>query len=60
MNQTFDEYWEETKKDYLADLFVYCISPDIYGELNVREQDVKEILNSLWDDARRNITTKDI
>ena len=59
MGKTFDEYWSETKQDYLSDLYVWAISPDtygdlnvIYGDLNVNEEAVKSLLNLLWDDAR--------
>ena len=60
MGKTFDEYWLETKQDYLGDLYVWAISPDIYGDLNVNEEDVKNILNLLWNDSRLNMTTRDI
>ena len=60
MGKTFDEYWLETKQDYLSDLYVWAISPDIYGDINANEEDVKSILNQLWNDARQNMTTKDI
>ena len=52
MGKTFDEYWSETKQDYLSDLYVWAISRDIYGDLNVNEEAVKSLLNLLWDDAR--------
>ena len=57
MAKTFDEYWSETKQDYLGDLYVWAISPDIYGDLNVNEEAVKSLLNLLWDDSRQNMTT---
>jgi hypothetical protein len=60
MGKTFDEYWSETKQDYLGDLYTWAISPDIYGDLNVNEEDVKNILNLLWNDSRQNMTTRDI
>ena len=60
MAKTFDEYWKETKQDYISDLFTWSISPDIYGDLNVREDSVKEVLRTLWEDSRQNMTTKDI
>ena len=60
MGKTFEEYWEETKSDYLGDLYTWAISPDIYGDLNVNEEDVKSILSQLWNDSRQNMTTKDI
>lgn len=60
MGKTFDEYWLETKQDYLGDLYVWAISPDIYGDMNVDEEGVKSILNLLWNDSRQNMTTKDI
>ena len=59
MGKTFDEYWSETKQDYLSDLYVWAISPDIYGDLNVNEEGVKSILSQLWNDAQHNMTTKD-
>lgn len=59
MGKTFDEYWLETKPDYLGDLYVWAISPDIYGDLNVNEEAVKSILSQLWNDAQHNMTTKD-
>ena len=49
---TFDEYWSETKPDYLGDLYVYAISPDIYGDLNVNEE--------VWEASRQHMTTRDI
>ena len=57
---TFDEYWSETKQDYLGDLYVLAISPDICGDLNVNEEAVKRLLNLLWDDSRQHMTTRDI
>ena len=60
MGKTFDEYWLETKQNYLDDLYTQAISPDIYGDLNVNEEAVKSLLNLLWDDSRLNMTTKDI
>ena len=60
MGKTFDEYWLETKQDYLSDLYTWAISPDIYGDMGVDEEGVKSILNQLWNDARQNMTTKDI
>ena len=57
MGKTFDEYWLETKQDYLGDLYCWAISPGIYGDLNVNEEDVKNILNLLWNDSRQNMTT---
>mgnify|MGYP003545566154 FL=1 len=60
MGKTFDEYWSETKQDYLGDLYVWAISPDIYGDLNVNEEGVKSILSQLWNDSRLDMTTKDI
>ena len=56
MGKTFDEYWLETKQDYLGDLYVWAISPDIYGDLNVDEEGVKSILNLLWNDSRQHMT----
>ena len=53
MGKTFDEYWLETKQDYLGDLYTWTISPDIYGDLNPD-------LESVWNDSRQNMTTKDI
>lgn len=60
MGKTFDEYWSETKSDYLSDLYTWAISPDIYGDMNVDEEGVKSILSQLWNDARQNMTTSDI
>ena len=60
MGKTFDEYWLETKQDYLSDLYVWAISPDIYGDLNVDEEGVKSILSQLWNDAQQSMTTRDI
>ena len=60
MGKTFDEYWLETKQDYLGDLYVWAISPDIYGDLNVNEEAVKSLLNLLWNASRQNMTTRDI
>ena len=60
MGKTFDEYWLETKQDYLGDLYTWAISPDIYGDLNVDEEGVKSILSQLWNDAQQNMTTRDI
>jgi hypothetical protein len=61
MGKTFEEYWLETKQDYLGDLYCWAISPDIYyGDLNVNEEAVKNLLNLLWNDSRLNMTTRDI
>ena len=60
MGKTFDEYWLETKQDYLGDLYTWAISPDIYGDLNPELERVKSILSQLWNDSRQNMTTKDI
>lgn len=60
MGKTFDEYWEETKEDYISDLFTWSISPDIYGDLNINKDSVKSVLEVLWNDSRQNMTTKDI
>ena len=60
MGKTFEEYWLETKQDYLGDLYVWAISPDIYGDLNVDKEGVKSILSQLWNDAQQSMTTKDI
>ena len=60
MGKTFDEYWLETKQDYLGDLYTWAISPDIYGDLNPDLEGVKSILSQLWNDSRQNMTTKDI
>lgn len=60
MGKTFDEYWSETKSDYLGELYTWAISPDIYGDLNIDEEGVKSILSQLWNDARQNMTTRDI
>lgn len=60
MGKTFEEYWLETKQDYLGDLYVWAISPDIYGDLNPDLESVKSILSQLWNDSRQNMTTKDI
>ena len=57
---TFEEYWLETKQDYLSDLYTWAISSDIYGDLNVNEEDVKSILSQLWNDSRQNMATRDI
>lgn len=60
MGKTFDEYWLETKQDYLGDLYTWAISPDICGDLNPDLESVKSILSQLWNDSRQNMTTKDI
>ena len=60
MGKTFEEYWLETKQDYLSDLYTWAISLDIYGDLNVDEEGVKSILNLLWNDSRQHMTTRDI
>ena len=60
MGKTFDEYWLETKQDYLSDLYTWAISPDIYGDLNPDLESVKSILSQLWNDSRQNMTTKDV
>ena len=60
MRKTFEEYWLETKSDYLSDLYQWAVSPDIYGDLNPDPESVKGILNLLWDDSRQHMTTRDI
>ena len=60
MGKTFDEYWLETKQDYLSDLYTWAISPNIYGDLSPDLESVKSILSQLWNDSRQNMTTKDI
>ena len=60
MGKTFDEYWLETKQDYLGDLYTWAISPDIYGDMNVDEESVKSALRTIWNDSRQNMTTRDI
>ena len=60
MGKTFDEYWSETKQDYLSDLYVWAISPDIYGDLNPDLESVKSALESVWEASRQNMTTRSI
>ena len=60
MGKTFDEYWLETKQDYLSDLYTWAISPDIYGDLNPDPGSVKSILEIIWKESRYNMATKDI
>lgn len=60
MGKTFEEYWLETKQDYLSDLYTWAISSDIYGDLNPDPESVKNILESVWNDSRQNMTTRDI
>lgn len=59
MGKTFDEYWLESKTDYLSDLYTWAISPDIYGDLNPDIERVKGILEAIWNDSRQNMTWKD-
>ena len=60
MRKTFEEYWLETKSDYLSDLYQWVVSPGIYGDLNPDPEGVKGILNLLWDDSRQHMATRDI
>ena len=59
MGKTFDEYWEETKKDHMSDIKYWLVSETIFG-LEIYENRVYDYLQGIWNASRQNMTTRDI